>query len=246
MNIVEKNRENILYYEFEIFKKLGFINHLFSSIIGWNIENTIYNVSKILNVPESNIISLKQIHSNHIEIMDENLKDYGKITGKEGDGLITNIPNIVLMTYHADCVPIYFVDTKKKVIGLAHGGWRGSFDNISGKMIKTFVSKFDSNPQDLLVTIGPSIGPCCYEISKDLGESFLERYGDFEGIIMERHNKTYLDLWKLNYLQIKKSGVLDKNIISSNLCTSCNINKFHSYRREKGTKDRMVAAINLF
>ncbi len=70
------------------------------------------------------------------------------------------------MTYHADCVPIYFVDMKKKIIGLAHGGWRGSFDNISGKMVETFVRNFNTNPGDLLVTIGPSIGPCCYEISK--------------------------------------------------------------------------------
>lgn len=245
MSIVKECRENINYFQFERFQEMNFINHIFSSKTGWTIENTFNNISKILNIEEVNIIHLKQIHSNHIEVLDNDLKDYKNIIGKEGDGLITNIPDLALMTYHADCVPIYFIDPKKRIIGLAHGGWKGSFDNISGKMVETFVKNFNTNPKDLLAAIGPSIGPCCYEISKDLGNSFLERYEDFSNIIIERQNNVYLDLWELNYLQLKAAGVLGNNIIKSKKCTSCNVDEFHSYRREKGTKERMVAAIRL-
>ncbi|NMB08166.1 MAG: peptidoglycan editing factor PgeF [Tissierellia bacterium] len=244
MNIIERYDRDILYYEFQELKKISFVNHLFSSKIGWNSENIIENISKIFNVSKSNVLYLTQIHSNHIEIIDEKTLNYGKILGKEGDGLITDLSNIVLMTYHADCVPIYFLDKEKRVVGLAHGGWRGSFENISGNMIRTFIEKFNSNPKDILVAIGPSIGPCCYEISKELGDKFIKKYNDFQDILIKRDSSIYLDLWKLNYLQVRKMGILDENIISSNACTSCNIDKFYSYRKE-ATQDRMVAAISL-
>lgn len=245
MNIIERYDKDMLYYEFEELKKFSFVNHLFSSKIGWNLENTMENISKIFNVKKSNILHLKQIHSNHIEIIDEKTFNGGKNIVKEGDGLITDLSNIVLMTYHADCVPIYFLDKEQRVVGLAHGGWRGSFDNISGNMAYAFIEKFNSKPQDILVAIGPSIGPCCYEISKELGDKFIEKYNDFQDILIKRDSSIYLDLWKLNYLQVKRVGILDKNIILSNTCTSCNIDKFYSYRKET-TKDRMVAAISLF
>lgn len=235
---------NIAYYRFKKLDEIDFINHLFSSRIGWSIENTFPNTSKILNIPEENIVSLKQVHGNHIEII-KDYEDVRYIKGQEGDGLITNLPNLVLMTYHADCVPIYFVDKSKKIIGLAHGGWKGTYENISGKMVKIFTEEFNSKLEDLVVGIGPSIGPCCYEISKDLGEKFMKKYKDFKGLLVEKDSKVYLDLWKLNYLQVREANVLEENMFLSKLCTSCNIDKFHSYRREKGTKNRMVAAINL-
>lgn len=245
MDIVEKHSGDIFYYELERFKKTGIVNHLFSSRIGWTTENTVENISKIFNIPKKNILYLKQIHGNHIEIISKNTFKDNKIVGKEGDGLITNLPNISLMTYHADCVPIYFVDTEKKIIGLAHGGWKGSFENISGKMVDSFIKVFDSNTRDILTAIGPSIGPCCYEISEDLGNKFMERYMVFSDILMKKGSKVYLDLWKLNYYQLKKAGILEENIVLSNACTSCNIDRFYSYRKE-ATSNRMVAAMALF
>ena len=245
MNILKEHKENIQYFQFKRFQEIDFIDHIFSSKIGWAVENTFNNVSNILDIEEVNIIHLRQIHSNHIEIIDKNIENYSSIIGKEGDGLITNISNLALMTYHADCVPIYFIDTNKKKIGLAHGGWRGSFDNISGKMVETFIKNFNTDPQDLLVGIGPSIGPCCYEVSRNLGEDFLKKYRSFNEIIIKKQNKVYLDLWRLNYLQLKSAGVLENNIINSKACTSCNVDEFYSYRRENGTQERMVAVIKL-
>src|SRR5690606_4290042 len=133
-------------------------------------------ISNILNVPKDNIISVKQVHGTNIKVIDSKLVNFDNTSLLEADGLITDLPNIVLATYHADCVPIYFLDRGKKVVGIAHGGWRGTFENISGKMIDLLRNKYNSNSKDILIGIGPSIGPCCYEIGKDLGEKFSERY----------------------------------------------------------------------
>ncbi len=107
-------------------------------------------------------------------------------------------------------------------------------------------NRYGSNIDNILVGIGPSIGPCCYEIGRDLAHQFTNKYENYNHIIIERDNKVYLDLWKVNYLQIRDKGVKDRNIIVTKICTSCHNDKFYSYRKEKGgTKHRMIAAIGL-
>lgn len=245
MGIIEKNRDGILYYQFERFNRLNYIEHLFTSRIGWNNGNITDKLSEILNMPKSNQVNLKQVHGTNIILIDSDDEDFKELSKREGDGLITNIPDIILSTNHADCVPVYFIDQRKKVIGVAHGGWRGTYENISGKMIDRMKEVYSSESEDILVGIGPSIGPCCYEVGKDLGEQFKKRYPSFSSILIEKDNKAFLDLWKVNYLQVKDKGVREENIVVSKACTSCHVDKFHSYRREKGTKERLVAAIGL-
>jgi YfiH family protein len=245
MEMIENYRDGIFYYQFKSFNNIGFIKHLFSSRIGWNNKNIFDNISNIFDVPSDNIINVKQVHGTEIMIVDENLKNFKEFSKLEKDGLITNIPNLVLTTYHADCVPIYFLDKRKKVVGVAHGGWRGTYNNISGKMIDTMIDIYGSNTEDIIVGIGPSIGPCCYEVSKELGQQFTEKYNNFKDILHYKDDSTYLDLWKINYLQVKEKNLLKDNIILSKACTSCHIDKFYSYRKEKGTKNRMVAAISI-
>lgn len=245
MAILEKYQRDLLYYQFQRFNDIDYINHLFTSRIGWNNDNLKSNISELFSVPENRIIAVKQVHGTNIKIIDSELIGLETIMGLEADGLITNYANNILTTYHADCVPIYFIDTVKKVIGIAHGGWRGTFENISGKMVDTMIDVYNSSNKDILVGIGPSIGPCCYEISEDLGERFTNKYCDFKNILIKKEGRTFLDLWKINYFQVKEKGVPNENIILSSICTSCKTNKFHSYRKESGTNKRMVAAIGL-
>lgn len=245
MKIIEKNKDGILYYQFERFNELTYVDHLFTSRIGWNNENISNKLSEILHVPKSNQVNIKQVHGNNIISIACYDLDFKELSKSQGDGLITNIPNIILSTNHADCVPIYFIDKKNRVVGLAHGGWKGSYENISGKMIDKMKTEYNSNSEDILVGIGPSIGPCCYEVGKDLADQFKERYANFPDILLEKGNRFFLDLWKTNYLQVKDKGVKKEHIIISKACTSCNVDKFHSYRKENGTKERLVAAIAL-
>lgn len=245
MGIIEKYNKGVLYYQFELFNKVGYINHLFTSRIGWSNENILDKISIIFNVPKSNIVNVNQVHGTDIMVVNSKVEDFKELSEKERDGLITNIPNLILMTSHADCVPIYFLDQRNKVIGLAHGGWRGTYDNITGKMIDTMKKIYNSKSEDILVGIGPSIGPCCYEVSRDLGKQFIEKYDKFKNILQEKDGKIFLDLWKTNYLQAIDKGIKSENITLSKICTSCKVDKFYSYRKEKGTKNRMIAAISL-
>lgn len=183
-----------------------------------------------------NLTSNIQIHSDIVNVVNEN------IIGEkiEGDALVTNLKKVPLLIFTADCVPIAIIDKKNKAIGLAHAGWRGTYDKIAGKTIEAMKNNYNTNPEDVVCVIGPSIGPCCYEVSKDLVEKFntnLTNCDDKFYIIKE--DKHYLDLWKVNEYVLKSSGVKENNIINLNLCTSCNCNKFHSYRKHDKTPERI-------
>lgn len=245
MTMLEKNKDGVLFYQFKKFMDYEYINHLFTSRIGWNNDSILNEITELFNLPKENIASVKQVHGKNIKIIDSETDSFKKLSELEADGLITNLPNVLLATYHADCVPVYFFDKTKKIIGLAHAGWKGTFKNISAKMISTMKSIYDSNIEDILVAIGPSIGPCCYEVREDLDKQFISKYNRFQNILVREKNKIFLDLWRVNYLQVKEMGVPKQNIILSNICTSCKVDKLYSYRKEKGTKNRMVAAIYL-
>lgn len=243
--MIEKNEHGLLYFQFKELNELGFINHLFTSRVGWSRGKIKEQLSFILEVDYERIISVKQVHGTEILIV-KSIQELSSRTGMiERDGIITNIPGVLLITYYADCVPIYFVDRKKKIIGIAHAGWRGTYENMAGKMIDAFIDSFDSQIEDIIAAIGPAIGPCCYEIGNDVERLFIDRYENYNKIIVNRDGKTYLDLKKVNFFQIMEKGVPKENIILSNTCTSCNIDKLYSYRRENGTDKRMVAGICL-
>lgn len=242
MGVIEKHYEDILYYEIEGFNQYEGFTHLFSSRIGWDQKNIFKDLSKILNLSDERIYRAKQVHGRDIIIIDN--QDNKKIQYEEADGLITNIPGIALCTYHADCVPVYFYDREKRVIGLAHAGWKGTLNNIVEVIINNMKKGFQCNLNDIVVAIGPAIGVCCYEIGEDVVELFKDRF-DNPHIIIARDGKIYLDLWKANKINLINAGIKDDNIYHSNFCTSCNLDTLYSYRREKGTRNRMIAAITL-
>ena len=159
-------------------------------------------VCKDGNFNIKNLTSNIQIHSDIVNKIDES--NIGQ--KKEGDALITNIPNTPLLIFTADCVPIAIIDKKNKAIGLAHAGWRGTYDAIA-KKTQDLVEKFNMNFTNSTEKF--------YTIEED---------------------KYKLDLWKVNEHILRECGVKDENIINLNLCTSCNSDKFHSYRKHNKTQ----------
>ncbi|MBV1817814.1 peptidoglycan editing factor PgeF [Anaerosalibacter bizertensis] len=240
------NNENIQYYIIESFQKSNKVEHLFSTRIGWDNENFSKQISKIFDVEEDNIIFSKQVHGTNIGYV-QNIEEYkNKVYPKGVDGLITDRKDIVLVTYYADCVPLFFLDIEKEIIALAHSGWKGTVKNIGGKMVDLMMKKFNSAPENILVGIGPSIGSCCYEVGKDVYNEFKERHSFYEQLFIPiKDNKFYLDLWKANKTLLEDKGIPSENITVSNICTSCNNQKLYSYRKENGTKNRMISAIKL-
>lgn len=243
MTVIKKYKEDILYYEIEGFSLDNNVSHLFSTRIGWEQNKLFNNLTTIFNITEDNVYRIKQVHGTEVLI----IKDQNNISAsmEERDGLITSKKGIALCTYHADCVPIYYYDKVNEVIGLAHAGWKGTLNNINEVIIKNMIKHFNSSPENIMVAIGPSIGACCYEIGHDVELLFRDKYPKELNIISKRENKIYLDLWKMNLINLLNLGIRENNIICSDYCTSCNANTLYSYRKEKGIKSRMIAAIML-
>ncbi len=188
------------------------------------------------NFTFENLTSNIQIHSDIVNAIDKD--NIGQKV--DGDALITNVKNVPLLIFTADCVPIAIIDKKNKAIGIAHAGWRGTYDKIAQKTIELMSDNYLTNAQDVVCVIGPSIGPCCYEVSKELVEKFnIIVTNKEEKFYIIKEEKYYLDLWKINEYILKCAGVKEENIINLNICTSCRCDEFHSYRKHDKTPKRI-------
>ena len=163
-------------------------------------------------------------------------RDYADI-----DGLITNEPGIILSTFFADCVPLYFVDTKNKAIGMSHSGWRGTVNRMGKVTIDAMKEAYGTNPKDLVCAIGPSICVDCYEVSLDVAEAFMEAFKDnTKEILYAKENGKYqLNLWRANELILLEAGVRKENIATTNLCTACNEKYLFSHRASHGKRGNL-------
>lgn len=161
------------------------------------------------------------------------------------DALITRNQNVCIGVTTADCVPLLFFDPVQHVIAVAHAGWRGTCSGIAEITVQKFIKKFNSNPADILVTIGPSISSKVYEIGKDVVDKFREAEFQISDIIEKRNESFYLDLWKANQSSLKKVGILAENIEISGICTFSEHEKFFSARRLGIKSGRMLSGIML-
>ena len=184
----------------------------------------------------------KQIHSNIVNKVDKD--NIGQII--DGDAIITNEKNVPLLILTADCVPVVLVDKVNKAVGLVHAGWRGTYGKICSETLQSMKENYNTNTEDVVAIIGPSIGKCCYEVSYDLVEKFSALLPNADEKIYEiRDEKYYLDLWEINTQILKEFGVLKSNIINMNICTSCNCNRFFSYRKHDKTPKRIGTFIEI-
>lgn len=165
-------------------------------------------------------------------------KDYTDV-----DGLITNEPGIVLSTFYADCVPLYFVDPVHRAIGLSHSGWRGTVNKMGQVTIEAMKREFGSRAADLYCAIGPSICQDCYEISRDVAEEFMKAFPEHVNdiLLQKSEEKFQLDLWKANEIVMLESGVLPEHLAVTNICTCCNPTELFSHRASKGKRGNLAA-----
>lgn len=225
------------YIRFEEFdKKCDFANLAFSNInVDMASKEDKKRLCEELGMNFDNLTNNKQIHSDIVNIV--NKVDIGDV--KEGDALITNLKKAPLLIFVADCVPVAIADTKNKAISLCHAGWRGTYSQITKKSIENMKKLYNTNSDDLVCVLGPSIGPCCYEVSEELVEKFKAVFTESDDFYEIKNNKFYLDLWKVNEIILLSCGVKKENIINLNICTSCNSDKFHSYRKHNKTTKRL-------
>lgn len=192
-------------------------------------ENHLLLSSELL-YDRSSLVHMKQIHSDlvHIVKSDDDFKN--PLTC---DALITNKTDIPLMVMVADCAPVLFYDDKQKVIAAAHAGRAGAFKNIVKNVIECFRDEFKSDPKDIRISIGASIGVCCYEVGSDIFEE-ASKIG-LSYAFVKRNNSYYLDINKILLKQILECEIKEENIEIINECSCCNTHKYFSYRAEKNT-----------
>jgi len=150
-------------------------------------------------------------------------RDYASV-----DALVTNVKNLPLVIHTADCVPVSLIDIRKKVIGCAHCGWRGTYGKLALLTLEEMKKRFMSDPGDIVASIGPCICQKCYEVSGDLYSSFLNKFGECDSLIC--NNGYYIDLAGINKKTLIESGVLADNIFVSDICTCCNTDILYSHR----------------
>ena len=258
------------YLSFSSYEALPYIRHMFTTREG-GVSKDIYEslnlsftrgddetavlenyrrVAQALGTSIDHIVTSDQTHTTNVRPVGK--EDLGKgITRprdyKDVDGMITDQPGVLLATFYADCVPLYFVDPVHKAIGLSHSGWRGTVGRMGQATVEAMERSFGSQPKDLLCAIGPSICQDCYEVSRDVAEAVIFAFPTHEKEILQAGalGKYQLDLWKANEIVLTEAGVLKEHIDLAGLCTCCNSSILFSHRASKGKRGNLGAFLML-
>jgi len=199
---------------------------------------------KSLNLEDYSIVLANQTHSCNVAVITDTISrgwENEKSAVVDTDALITNQKGLLLGILTADCVPVLVYDRKKAVISAIHAGWKGSACNIVQKTISKMQEEYNSNPKDIQAVIAPSIGECCYEVDMDV----VKHFKGIDGAYRKVGDKYMLDLPHINKIQLIQSGVDNRHIYMSGVCTSCDNERFFSYRKECGCSGRFLSFIGL-
>lgn len=269
--INENWHKNVLYFTFPALSAVEGIVHGFSTRLGGVSENEFSSmnlsftrgdqeervrenyrrIAEALGVDAANIVCSDQTHTTNVRKV--TLEDAGKgymipRDYTDVDGLITNVPGLVLATFYADCVPLYFVDPVHSAIGLSHSGWRGTVNNIAAATVQAMTAQYDTNPADLIGAIGPSICQACYEVSEDVIEQFQNAYPrDLWPLLFYQKpsGKYQLNLWEACRRNMLGAGLLPEHISTTDVCTCCNPELLFSHRASKGKRGNLAAFLSI-
>lgn len=260
------NIDTVPYLTYNSLSEISFINHAFTTRLGGVSTGEFTSMNMAFNRgdnPDSvtenykrfcksagfdyeNLVASAQDHHTVVRAVTSAEKGIGIYKPRDMesvDALITNEKGVTLVTYYADCTPLFFVDTKNKAIGLAHAGWRGTVGRIGEKVVEKMTELYGTNPADIKAAIGPAISVCCYEVDYPCAEHFLNLADlDSSKFVFEKGNgKCMVDLLETNRQILTASGVKNENITVSDVCTNCNSDLLWSHRATKGHRGTMSA-----
>ncbi len=267
--LTTKNGVDIL--EASAFNNSGLVKHGFSTRVGGisqgayasmnlathvadsltAVQENRRRFSNALGIDPTAWVTAQQVHGDQVHLatrrdLGRGANDYESSISCR-DALITNIPGVPLATFYADCVPIFILDPVTPAIGLAHAGWKGTVAKIPQKTIHAMQQAFGTLPQNCLVAIAPSIGPCCYEVDENVMLQVRAAFPNWRELAhaSQEAGKWMLNLWAANQQQLLECGVRSEHIAVAECCTSCNTKQFFSYRAENGQTGRMGALLML-
>jgi polyphenol oxidase len=227
-----------------------------------NVKENRRRLQRAIGAGKFRLVAMKQIHSDAIHLFRA-----APSQACSGDASATDQPGLLLAVQTADCVPILLVDPKLRAIAAVHAGWRGTLARIAEKTVGKMQLEFAGAPQDLLAAIGPSIGPCCYEVGADFVPKFTAQFADATNYFDEPRSgeepnplqwlnmappghqpppkAVHLDLRKANRSQLLAAGLHAQNIFESSLCTGCRSDLFFSYRKEGTRSGRLLSVVGI-
>ena len=267
---VKENR-GVTYLSFPILEDTGLVSHAFSTRLGGvskgdfatmnfsftrgddrdDVLENYRRMAAALGVDRERMVLTWQTHTTNVRRVTEEDEGKGIVRDRDYrdvDGLITDIPGITLVTFFADCVPLYFLDPVHKAIGLSHSGWRGTVKRMGQVTVDAMKEAFGTRPEDIIACIGPSICGDCYEVGEEVADEFAdafhEKYHDV--ILLKKQNGKYqLDLWKANEIVLKEAGIKGDNLAVTNICTYCNPQLLFSHRRTAERRGNLFAFLSL-
>lgn len=252
---------SLVYYQFHSLSSPGVAHGAFTRIGGqsrppWHSLNTGHTVGDDIEAVDANhrlicqalgfstddIVSPHQVHSATTAVV--GVADRGTVI-RETDALITDVPGVLLMLRFADCTPVWLYDPVQRAIGLVHAGWRGTVAGAARATVAAMQSAYGCRPADLLAGIGPAIGPCCYEVGKDVAQAITEAFPEAAVRLLspQTKDKWHLDLWAANRHTLAQAGV--RHIEVAGICTACHTEEWFSHRAEQGRTGRIGALIGL-
>lgn len=260
--VIHKIGENLEYLQFKrLLKYKDSLTHAYTLKhetinFGPNLHpnNCLKNYQALcqdLNLDYNNIVRPNQKHTASIQTISSKPTttiEYNHDYLDETDGIITNQKNIILSTTNADCILFLLFDPIKKVIANVHSGWRGTLNEIVINSVLKMQQQYNSNPQDIICCISPSIRKCHFEVDEDVKNLFYEKFKylpNINDIISANQNKYYIDTVLLNKTLLLKQGLTNDNIIDSKICSVCYANKINSYRVDKKNYKLSTAIITL-
>lgn len=260
----------LTFYTFPHLDSSNLVTHGFTTRVGgvstgfYQSLNTSFNVGddelnvranreyacRALGIDPLRLVAGRQVHGAGIRVVEEGDTGKGALSYEDSlpdtDALITGLRGVPLSSYYADCVPIFLLDPVRKVAALAHAGWKGTVLKIGLKVVERMAQSFGTDPLDCLAGIGPSIGPCCYEVDEPVMSRFQEVFNDCRQVAETvAEGKWNLNLWEANRLTLLEAGLKPVNIVTARLCSSCHSDLFFSHRAQKGRTGRMASLIML-
>jgi hypothetical protein len=260
------NADTVPYLTYNSLSEIKFINHAFTTRLGGVSEGEFTSMNMAFNrgdnpdhVTENykrfcksagfdyeSLVASAQDHHTVVRAVTSKDKGVGIYKPRDMqsvDALITNEIGVTLVTYYADCTPLFFVDTKNKAIGLAHAGWRGTVGRIGERVVEKMTELYGTNPSDIKAAVGPAISVCCYEVDKPCADNFLalDDLDTSRFVFPKENGKFMIDLLETNRQILVAAGVKPENIAISDLCTNCNSDLLWSHRATKGHRGTMSA-----
>jgi YfiH family protein len=213
-----------------------------------NVEENYRRISRVLGIDSRNMVLSNQIHDNKIRHVGE--RDRGKgiyiksdIIGY--DGLITGNTEVALVTFYADCVPVFLFDPCKRVICLVHSGWRSTLKEISKEAVVKMKQVYGCSAGDIEVAVGPSIGQCCFEVGEEVYSQFIDVFPWSNRFCRIQNGKWFFDLPSIIKRSLVNEGVKEDKILLSSICTKCNNDIFFSHRGDNGKTGTLTAIMQL-